>query len=581
MSLSHLKEVPNAKTIMLVGPPGAGKTTFCHQTVLHNLAAHRPIILVTTECSTTEAEKSLKEKGLTGSQAGLLKFIDGFNKTVGLPALDRPDTISISCGNLTNLGIAIVKHQRNINKKGILLVLDSLTSPYLLAGSDVVRFFRLTLSRFAAEGNSVLACFDEGSGKEEDSVGMMSVSNGVIKVNVERDCRIFDIVKHPGLKPGRIEIPLTPSPIKKGSGIDLDYLRRNVHLFFGISGPSLRKEVGDYVNIVWRNLILWSGMLWDSKRFPKMMYDWIKFHYNLRNSKRAKRASFIPLRKKLDLKLHMPKSVSSVNDMKRAIAFSSKKMETVYKVFRMQYLEDISRTDEHYVRLYENYECWGFENVGAPLALVRPAMSAAMLNQLEGKNDWNVVHTKCIGLGHPYCEDKRVRGATDEIAASLEKDQPVVEEINDRLMNYILDFLLHGRPLMERPTLGNTIHIHELQRITNAPIPLEEFRYIFRMGGAKTGKILGERLMNSGLKETEAVNQIIRLIDYCKVGRVTFGETLRIAENCEKLGFKTREPSCYFTTGFLNGFFYALKNCHVKETKCVAVGDPYCEWEFV
>jgi predicted hydrocarbon binding protein len=34
------------------------------------------------------------------------------------------------------------------------------------------------------------------------------------------------------------------------------------------------------------------------------------------------------------------------------------------------------------------------------------------------------------------------------------------------------------------------------------------------------------------------------------------------------------------TTGLLNGFFSAVKNQHVKETKCIAAGDPCCEWEF-
>ena len=63
-------------------------------------------------------------------------------------------------------------------------------------------------------------------------------------------------------------------------------------------------------------------------------------------------------------------------------------------------------------------------------------------------------------------------------------------------------------------------------------------------------------------------------------------ETMRIRENCESFWSKlwstpdSNEPSCFFTTGFLNGFFSAVKNQHVKETKCIAMGDPYCEWEF-
>jgi predicted hydrocarbon binding protein len=92
--------------------------------------------------------------------------------------------------------------------------------------------------------------------------------------------------------------------------------------------------------------------------------------------------------------------------------------------------------------------------------------------------------------------------------------------------------------------------------------------------------MLGERLMDSGLKEQEAVKDLVRLIDHCKAGKIVLDETLRISENCERFGHNTREPSCYFTTGFLNGFFYAVNNQHVRETKCVATGDPHCEWEF-
>ena len=54
----------------------------------------------------------------------------------------------------------------------------------------------------------------------------------------------------------------------------------------------------------------------------------------------------------------------------------------------------------------------------------------------------------------------------------------------------------------------------------------------------------------------------------------------RMRENCESFAMNSEEPSCFFTTGFLNGFFSAVKNQHVKETRCIAMGDPYCEWEF-
>jgi len=103
---------------------------------------------------------------------------------------------------------------------------------------------------------------------------------------------------------------------------------------------------------------------------------------------------------------------------------------------------------------------------------------------------------------------------------------------------------------------------------------------VFRMGGARAGKMLGEALLEAALSEQEVVRRMITLLNQCKVGKITLADTIRMKENCERFGMKTGEPSCYFTTGFFNGFFSAVKNQHVKETKCIAMGDPYCEWEF-
>jgi predicted hydrocarbon binding protein len=113
------------------------------------------------------------------------------------------------------------------------------------------------------------------------------------------------------------------------------------------------------------------------------------------------------------------------------------------------------------------------------------------------------------------------------------------------------------------------------------------------MGGAKSGKEIGKRLVDAGLSQDEAIRRAIGFMNHCKVGKVTLrlrsgqalGETVRIKENCESLRTKlfttTEEPSCYFTTGFLNGFFSAVRNQHVREIRCITAGDPYCEWEII
>jgi len=584
VSLAQLQEVPPKSMILLVGAPGSGKSTFCQQVALQSLAMGRSIIFVVTEYGPSEAERSLRERGLGEVELGLLNFVDAYNETAGVTASDRADTMLADCNDLSSIDIAISKLQDRIGKKGVLLIFDSLTSPYLFSGSEILRFMRQTLSRFAASGNTVLGCIDEGCGKSEDVVAMMTLSNGVIKTELREGKKVLNVVKHPRVEPTKIEIPVTVRPRVISSCFDTEYVRREAEMAALGVKVTLRPGVGDYVNIGWRDLIFWSGMLWDPKRFPTMMYELTKYSEDPTNYD-FDMVSLFPWHKRLLLKLFFPKNFSRVKDVKKMFERTWKSLYTEWRIATAEYLDGISKTDEHYVRGYEHYECWGFENVGASLGIMKTAMMAGSFKGMEELlggtgRDWNAVETKCIGLGDPYCEVKFVPGETEELKGSLEKNNSVIERVHDRLMEHFLGFLLHKKPLMERPTLGNSVHIHEIQHVTAAPLVNERLQMVFSMGGARAGKILGERLLESGLREQDAVKCVVNLMEHCKVGKITLGETIKIQENCERFKIKTEQPSCYFTTGFLNGFFYAIKNQHVKETRCIAMGDPYCEWEF-
>ena len=91
--------------------------------------------------------------------------------------------------------------------------------------------------------------------------------------------------------------------------------------------------------------------------------------------------------------------------------------------------------------------------------------------------------------------------------------------------------------------------------------------------------------MDAGIDNDEAIRYILHFLNHCKVGKVTVKNSIKIRENCESIWtrFYTttwEEPSCFFTGGFFNGLFSAVMNRNVRETKCIAMGDPYCEWEF-
>jgi len=92
--------------ILLVGPPGAGKSTFCQQTILKNIEL-KPIIYVTTESASSKVADSLKQMGLGETLPHSLGFVDAFHKTIGLPSLARSDTVDASAQDLTSLDVAI------------------------------------------------------------------------------------------------------------------------------------------------------------------------------------------------------------------------------------------------------------------------------------------------------------------------------------------------------------------------------------------------------------------------------------------------------------------------------------------
>jgi len=581
--------------ILLVGPPGSGKSTFCQQVILQSLAMDKPIIYVTTEYGPSEAERALKDRGLLEVEPGLLNFVNAYHETVGLSVSERPDTVHAHCEDLSSISIAISKISERIGRKNVLLVFDSLTSPYLFSGSEVLKFMKLTLSRFAAEGNSVLACIDEGCSKSEDLVTMMSLSSGVTKMETEKDKQLLNVVKHPEVRPARIEVPIEPERVGLEARIFDPNVLREFSQAMVLGGRAvMRSEVGDYVNLFWPNFAHWSGMLWDPQRFPRMTYEFNREDgpsmFKLCRENEEVRRAFLSMRMRLALKL-MPKSFSKVKDMKKVGNSIGNNIMGPERSGTIEYLKEASKTDEHYFRLYECSDCWGFENVGSAMASYIPPTFAGMCQGFEYWNglerEWNAVETKCIGLGDPYCEFKVAPGEIIELKDSLEKNISVIEKIHERLMHHLMGFMLDGKPLIEtRPKLGSDIQLHAVFHAMAFPAMAgERYQMALRMGGARSGKEVGEHLMDAGIKGDEAVKRVLHLLEYCKVGKVSMGETIRMRENCESsqtrlFMTKIKEPSCFFTTGFFNGFFSAVKNQHIKETKCIGMGDPYCEWEF-
>ena len=578
VSISQLQEVPPGKLVLLVGFPGAGKTAFCEQVVLQNLALDRPIVFLTTKSAPSEVQRDLRERGFGETESNLLSFIDAYGETVGLSASGQPDVINANCEDLSSIGIAITKLQERMDKKDILLVFDSLTSPYLFNKSEILRFVQRTLSSFAAEGNGVLACFDEGSGRMEDLVAMMSLSSSVLRIETKNGRQVISIIKQHGSGLTTIEIPT--DEVWQRKVLDTEaWDQTNVKRIMEgmVSGKGLPASA---VNVFWPNMARWSAVLWNPGRFPRMTYDFaIEFSSYIRDM-----IPMLPWHTRLLFNSLVPRDFSRTKDMKKLFnKFLGPRHITSRDYGIIEYVEDCSDVDEHYFRIHESFECSGLENTGTTLALSAFYIPGICRGLDRDQRTWNAMETKCVGLGDPYCELKLVPEEADGLGDSLTKDGAVSARIHDHLMDRLMGFMLHGKPLVERPRLGADFLLGG--EMSSLPMAREGSRIAIRMGAAKSGKEVGERLIDAGLGEDEAEEHLLGFLRHCKVGNVTRGRTIRIDENRENLwtrfySTKWQDPCCFFTTGFLNGFYSAVKNMHVREIKCIAMGDPCCEWEF-
>jgi predicted hydrocarbon binding protein len=105
----------------------------------------------------------------------------------------------------------------------------------------------------------------------------------------------------------------------------------------------------------------------------------------------------------------------------------------------IEYLGDISKTDEHHIMIREGASCWGLKNVGAPLCYGDAAWLAGFMKFFDKEDrDWNAVETTCRGQGSPYCVFKVVPGELDELKAYLTAiDGSKLEKIEDLLMEHV------------------------------------------------------------------------------------------------------------------------------------------------
>jgi KaiC/GvpD/RAD55 family RecA-like ATPase/predicted hydrocarbon binding protein len=599
MLIAEIQNIPHKKLVLVTGSPGAGKSTLSQQIALQNIASGLQVIYVITESTSDDLVHKLRDRGLGETRPDSLTIVDAYTQTVGLACSSQKTTVCAHCADLNSMSMAVTKLRRRLNGQDVLLVFDSLTSPYLFNGLNVVKFIQQFLAKFAEEGNRVLVTMDEGCGKEEDLGAMMSVADGIVRLKMGKSDQSIQVVKHPDIPPSTFDKPI-PKKFEMETALDeiMDPDFLNLYMKSMFRGKTcFRFRLGDYVNAFWPKLAYWSAMFWDPDGFPLIIYDDTREDQSATGSDAF--ISFIPQPYKTALRLLnflrkigvVPKDFNTPKDISmiwRLLGFPYGAGARLERYGRIEYLPDKSKINEYHYRIFENSDCWDLDNIGSTIASYLPPAMAGQLMGLESKKRmWNAIETKCIGLGDPYCEVKIIPGPSNEVQDHLKRDSETVSRIHNHLIEKYISHITENLTLTDRPEIGPNIHLQiPFHSFGFAHIAGDRSRMALRMGGVKSGKELAERLLVAGLQPDEVIDRVFESFKTLKMGIVTkAGNRITIEENIEPMRTwymtRLRELTCHFTTGFLNGLFKATYDLRINETKCLAAGHPHCEWEII
>lgn len=180
-----LKEgLPHGTSILLVGPPGSGKTSLCLQLALDGIREGREALYLTTESTPTNLLAHAQGVGLlhdnetTGAK---IKFIDAYSWAIGMRqdkyAIDR-----ISNPSDINKVSLVILNQVQILSPSSLVIVDSVSGLTLASHKKerIRNFIHVLAQRILHLGNQVIFVLEEGAHEVAMVNSLRSLVQGTI-----------------------------------------------------------------------------------------------------------------------------------------------------------------------------------------------------------------------------------------------------------------------------------------------------------------------------------------------------------------------------------------------------------------
>lgn len=176
-------EIPLGSNILLVGPPGVGKTVLCETLLCECLKKGAETLYITLDYSPKDAKRRINKRGINlAEEERKLVFVDGYSWLVG-ESTEQYRVVNLS--NLSDLSVKMISASNTLGK-GAFFVFDSISTLLVYnSENEAERFLEINMARMKHNDNVGLWVVEQGIHSEKFYNTIRHIADGILEMRFE------------------------------------------------------------------------------------------------------------------------------------------------------------------------------------------------------------------------------------------------------------------------------------------------------------------------------------------------------------------------------------------------------------